>query len=131
MKEAVETVVAEKPKSGKVKEGTKPETAVDGAAVEKKKSVKLASNTKYRILSGVDAAKFRGQRQIVVKALQSLGEGFFTLEQIAAKCDGLISKTPVEASAKYHLGGLVADKEVETLTEAPAAATETAVEKAA
>ena len=128
MKEAtvVDNVVAEKPKATKTKNGDKVEK-VEGA-VKTPKAPKATTITKYRVLDGVDASKFRGQRQIVVKALQSLGTGFFTVAEIAAKCDGLVSKTPVEASAKYHLNGLVTDKEVEAIEEtvAPAASTEAA-----
>jgi hypothetical protein len=124
MKEATEKVVAEEPKKGKTKQGDKPETAVDGAQ-KKERTPRTPANVQYRILAGVDAAKFRGQRQIVVKALQSLGDGSFTAEQIAAKCEGLVSKTPVIASATYHLKGLVADKEVEQIVPAAPAAAET------
>jgi len=130
MKEATEQkvpVVAETPKTnGKVKEGTKvATTSVDGATAEPKAPrVPKQTNIRYSIRAGVDAAKFRGQRQIVVKALQGLqgeGDGKFSLEQIAAKCEGLVSKTPVEASAKYHLDGLAKSGEVVVFTEAPPA----------
>jgi len=118
MKEATvtENIVAEKPKSKKHKEGT-PDPAVKQAKAVTKA---IAKGSKYRILDGVDAGKYRGQRSIVVKALQSLGDGFFTLEEIASKCDGLVSKTPVEASAKYHLKGLQEEGAVE-IQEAPKA----------
>lgn len=138
MKEATEQIVAEKPKTnGKTKEGTKgATTTVDASA--KAPRVPKQAGIKYRIRGGVDPAKFRGQRQIVVRALQGLqgdGNGSFTLEQIAAKCDGLISKTPVEASAKYHLAGLVKNGEVEEVpvappTPAPTQAVESGAEQA-
>lgn len=127
MKEATTAVTAEQPKKPTIKEGTKPAgsvTAVDGAAGEAKAPrVITKTNSRYRILAGVDASKFRGQRNIVVKALQGLqgeGTGAFTLEQIAAKCDGLQSRTPVEASAKYHLTAMVKNGEVELIPEVPA-----------
>lgn len=131
MKEStvVEHVVAEKPKS-KTKKGTQVEGAAHVEGAEKKvRTPRVSATTSYRILDGVDAAKFRGQRQIVVKALQSLGDGSFTAEQIAEKCEGLVSKTPVVASATYHLKGLVADGQVEAITAEPAA--ETAAENEA
>lgn len=119
MKEAT-TVVAEEPKKvKKVKEGTAEAGAEKVAKVAK---VKTPKSVKYSLISGVDVATFRGQRAIVVKALQSLGEGFFSPEEIAAKCDGLQSKTPVLASATYHLKGLLEDGQVESQDVTPTAA---------
>jgi hypothetical protein len=110
MKEATEAVAVEKPKS-KSKVGTQVEGAEPTAM--KARGPRTTEDSKFRILDGVDAGKFRGQRQIVVKAIQSLGEGHHTIAQIAAKSEGLVSKTPVEASVKYHLNGLVQDGHVE------------------
>ena len=120
MKESTEnTVVAEKPKTTKHKEGNAAAGASPVEGATKTKTPRVPKNSKYRILNGVDAAKFRGQRQIVVKALQSLGEGFHSVDAIAAKCDGLVSKADVAASAAWHLKGLAANLEVEV--EAPPA----------
>lgn len=126
MKEAIQKdpVVAEKPKAAKTKEAT-GEVAEAKVAGEKKVRVpRVAKSAKFRLIPGVDPATFRGQRQIVVKALQSLGEGFFTPEEVAAKCEGLVSKTPVLASATYHLKALVTDGKLEIQeTVAPVAET--------
>ena len=126
MKEAtVETVVAEKPKTVKHKEGTAKE-ATAGASPEgvvKVKAPKVPKDTKFRILAGVDVAKFRGQRQQVVKAALSLGDGFFSAKEIASKIEGYTSKASVEDSALWHLKGLVANQEAEALiVEKPVAA---------
>ena len=114
MKEAIETVVAETPK--KIKKGTKVEGAESVEGEVKQRGPRVTDSTTYRLLSGVDETAFRGQRQIVVKALKSLGEGSFTADQIAEKCEGLVSKTPVAASAKYHLKGLAEEGKVEAVT---------------
>jgi hypothetical protein len=112
MKDAIveEAVVADKPKT---KKGTK--TEVEGAEPKEKKtrSAPKSKTGTFRLISGVDPTAFRGQRQIVVKALISLGEGSFTAADIAAKTEGLVSKTPIEASTLYHLRGLVDDGKAE------------------
>jgi hypothetical protein len=124
MKDAVETtpVTAEVPKTKKHKEATKPAatpvegaTAVEGVetAPKKPRVMKPRATSKYSLVAGVEATKFRGQRAIVISALQGLGKGFFTVAEVAAKCEGLQSKTPVEDSAKYHLDAMVKSGECE------------------
>lgn len=114
-------VVAEEPKT---KIGDKADTVVDAAAKEKKPRVQKAKVSTYRILDGVDVTKFNGQRKQVVTALQKLStdnpDASFSVDEIVASTEGLVSKTPVEASVLYHLKGLAADKHVE-VTEPPAA----------
>jgi hypothetical protein len=127
MKEATE-VVAEQPK--KTKTGTRADAAPKQEKPKASRVAKVTGTETYRILDGVDATKFRGQRQIVVKALQGLGDGAFSIDQIAAKCDGLVSKTPVEASVKYHLNGMITDGQV-TKTLVPPAEPEVSQEAAA
>lgn len=125
MKEATVGTVdaAEKPKTTKHKEGT-VKAPVDGASPEgvvKVKATKVPKDTKFRILAGVDITKFRGQRQQILKAALSLGDGFFSAEEIAAKVEGYNSKAPVVDSALWHLKGLVANQEAEAqITEKPA-----------
>ncbi len=133
---AAETAVeVEQPKE---KVGDKPEasTTVDSEAKAKRTAIPKDRST-YRILSGVDASKFNGQRQSVVKALQKLAaaEGedkSFSLESIVANVEGLVSKTPVEASVLYHLKGLVGNAQVEvTVVPKPEAKKEEKKEEAA
>ena len=117
-KTAVETtaVVAEEPKK---KEGTKPPTTtVDESQKKAPRTVARQENRLYRILDGVDASKFSGQRLAVVKALQKIAtergpEHKSALEYIVANTEGLVSKTPIEASVAYHLKGLVDNGQVE------------------
>ena len=114
--EVVEAVEVEKPKE-KVGDKVMTTTTVDGEAKAKRTAIPKDRST-YRILSGVDESKFNGQRQSVVKALQKLAaaEGedkSFSLESIVANVEGLVSKTPIEASVLYHLKGLVANAQVE------------------
>lgn len=110
----------------KTKVGDKPETAVD--AKEKKiRRTAVKATSEYRILDGVDASKFAGQRGHVVRSLQKLQaqdpDKHWTLAEIVANTDNLVSKTPVEASVSYHLKGLITDGQVVTKTpEAPAKA---------
>jgi hypothetical protein len=116
-------VAAEAPKT---KIGDKVETAVD--AKEKTPRVRTPKTAKYRILDGVDVSKFAGQRKQVVIAMQKLDSenpgASYSLDEIVSNVEGLVSKTPVEASVKYHLNGLVNDKQVEaTGVEAAPAAT--------
>lgn len=119
--EVAQEVASEQPKT---KVGDKVETVVDG----KSKAVRAPKVTTYRILDGVDAAKFSGQRKAVVLALQKLDAmnpgNAYSLEEIVQNVEGLVSKTPVEASVKYHLLGLVKDKQVEGSVPATPAATE-------
>jgi hypothetical protein len=119
MKEATvaETAVAEAPKT---KKGTKAETTTVEGAEPKTRKAAQPKNGLYRLIHGVSSADFRGQRQIVVKALESLGAGHHPVEKIVEKSDGLVSKTPVEASVKYHLRGLLEDGKVEEIVPAPA-----------
>jgi len=120
-----------KQKTGDKVETEKPKaatTTVDAPAKEKKEKAPKGTST-YRILDGVDASKFNGQRQCVVKALQKLAgeQGFdksFTVEEIVKNTEGLVSKTPVEASVTYHLKGLKGNQQVvETVTPVAAPAT--------
>lgn len=101
----------------KTKVGDKPETAVDAKEKKARKSPIKTSNG-FRILDGVDASKFAGQRGHVVRSLQKLQgqdpDKHWSLEEIVANTDNLVSKTPVEASVGYHLKGLVADGQVVT-----------------
>ena len=124
---AVATEIAtEKPKKTKTKVGDKAEATT---VVEKReKAVRTPRNITYRILNGVDVTKFSGQRAAVVRALQKLDSENsgtpVTVDQIVANVEGLVSKTPVEASVRYHLAGLVKDQQVEANNvEAPAAST--------
>ena len=120
------------------KAATTLEKVADGKATGADKSKpepkQPATVRKFRILDGVDSNKFRGQRKLIVVALQKLNvnnestkaDGF-TLEQITAEVEKgeekLISKTPVEASIKFHLNGMLKDKEVDEVNApAPAAA---------
>jgi hypothetical protein len=118
-----ETAVAEQPK--KSKKGNKDNTTVETAKVPREGAKAVGKASTFRILDGVDAAKFRGQRQHVVNALKKLGEGnpnaSFTIAQIAENCNDLVTKTPIDASIKYHLGFLVKDKEVQEIGAEPAA----------
>lgn len=112
-----ESVEVEVPK---VKIGDEePTTTVD---VKEKSTKPRASHlpkdtSKFRVLEGVEAAKFAGQRGHVIRALQVLQsenpEGYFTVAEIAARAEGLVSKTPVEDSVNYHLKAMVAEKMVE------------------
>ncbi len=117
-----ETVVADKPKT---KRGTQTEIgeAPSPAVAKAARKPKYAT---FRIKDGVDPAKFRGQRQIVAKTLKDLGDGFFTVADIAAKQEGLTTTTPIEASIYYHLKGMIEDGEVEG-TVAPTAAVNSVV----
>lgn len=122
-------VIAEEPKT---KVGNKEETTtIDGATAEPKekkpRAAKIKGTERYRILAGVDAQKFAGQRGCVVRSLQKLAseqgeENSFTLAEIVANVEGLQSKTPVEASVAYHLKGMVTDLVVEKIDDAPVAA---------
>lgn len=130
------TAVEEQPKqkTGDKVEAEAPKaastTVVDGAPKEKKVAAPKGIST-YRIFDGVDASKFNGQRQCVVKSLQKLAteqgsDKSFTVEEIVKNTEGLVSKTPVEASVTYHLKGLKGNSQVvETVTPiaAPAATT--------
>lgn len=122
-------VVAEQPrtKTGDKVETPKAETKVDAPAKERKPRNSVKSGS-FRILDGVDAAQHNGQRGHVIRALQKLAkekgaDKHFTLEEIVANTEGLVSRTPVEASVSYHLKGLADDGKVSVnLPEAPAKA---------
>jgi hypothetical protein len=123
-------VVAEQPKSktgDKVEKAETPKTTVDAPAKERKPRNSVKSGS-FRILDGVDAAAHAGQRGHVIRALQKLAQTkgadkHFTLEEIVANTEGLVSRTPVEASVSYHLKGLADDGKVSVqMPEAPAKA---------
>jgi hypothetical protein len=113
-------VAAEMPKT---KIGDKPETTVDS----KVKVARATKASRYRILDGVDISKFSGQRKLVVAALQKLDSqnpgASWPVDEIVNNVEGLVSKTPVEASVKYHLNGLASDMQVEATSDAPVSAT--------
>ncbi len=115
VEEAVE-VEQPKEKTGDKSEAT---TSVDKSE-KKERAPRTPKNVKYRILEGVDATKFIGQRGHVIKALQKLAgddaEAYFTAEEIAAATEGLVSRTPVLDSVTYHLKGMAKDGQVVTLT---------------
>jgi hypothetical protein len=123
-----------KEEKAKVKTGDKvPETAkttVDGTATEKgPRAPRAPKNVTYRILDGVDAAKFSGQKGHVIRAMQKLSETHgadkhFTVEEIAKHADGLVSKTPIEASVNFHLKSLVKDGQVSVKSPEPPAKVE-------
>ena len=122
MKDAVEhkektgtEVKAEKPKDAAT-------TTVEGAT--KTPKLRVVKNVKFRLLGGVDPAKFKGQRQIIVNSMLDLGEGEHSVENIAKKAGekGLQSKTPLEASAKFHLKGLAAEGAVQIVEQPMSAA---------
>ena len=118
-------------KTGTKVEAEEPKTTVDApaAATPAPKVEKVAvipTIKQYRLLDGVDVGKFRGQRAIIVKGMQKLAsergpDDSFTVADIVAYAEGLISKTPLEASVKFHLNGLVKDKAA-TFIEVPALA---------
>lgn len=116
----MEQVEVEQPKE---KAGDKVETAVDG--VKKERAPRAPKNVLYRVLDGVDASKFIGQRGHVIRALQKLAEdnseAFHSVEHIAAKTEGLVSRTPIIDSVTYHLKGLAKDGQV--VTSVPASET--------
>lgn len=121
-------VEAEKPKAAAT-------TSVDGATKERKPRQNVKSS-QYRILDGVDATKFNGQKGCVIKALQTLSakhgpDAHFSVEQIAAATENLVSRTPVDASVSYHLKGMVAKGEVAVKNPEPVAKEEKKAEKAA
>ena len=113
-------------------EAPKKTTVDTNATAEKpakeKKEPKAPTTRRYRLLDGVDVKSFKGQRAVVANALQELsaqgvGDGTFTVEQIVAQCgDKLVSKTPLEASAKFHLNGMIKDKQV-TVVDVPVTVT--------
>lgn len=126
MKEATEQIVAEEPK--KSKKGTAAKTEVEGAAKVKTTRThapRVSKDAKFRLLHGVDPKEFKNQRGIVLTALAGLGHGHFTVEQVASKTEGLVSKTPVEASTRYHLLALAKDGKVELLEPTPVVKDET------
>jgi hypothetical protein len=120
-------------KTGTLVETEEPKTTVDGETAEatvtkekKVKEVKVPVNIQYRILDGVDAMKFNGQRACVVKGMQKLlaergPDDSFTIPEIVAASEGLQSKTPLEASAKFHVMGLIKDGAVAKVEVAPLA----------
>lgn len=111
----------------RVKVGDKVEavnTSVDSPAKEKTPRVITPRNVKYRILDGVDASKFAGQRGHVIRSLQKLSathgsDAAFTVEQIVSHVEGLVSRTPIEASVKFHLAGMVKDGQVQQIVPEP------------
>jgi hypothetical protein len=125
-------VAVEEQEAPKTKVGDKPVTAVDGKeAKERKPRASKVSSQTFRILDGVDATKFAGQRGHVIRAMQKLDStnpgAMWTLKDIVDNTEGLVSKTPVEASVSYHLKGLVADGQVvASVIAAPAPAAEVA-----
>lgn len=115
--DVVEAVEAETPKAAT--------TVIDEKKAPKEKKAPAAQVTRrFRLLDGVEAKDFKGQRQIVVNTLLKLaagpGDGSSTVEEIVANAEGLVSKTPLEASVKFHLAGLIKDKQV-TVVEVPVA----------
>ena len=122
-------------KSGTKVEAEEPKTTVDAPASTTKEDKPKEDKPKavaptvrqYRLLDGVDASKFRGQRETIVKGMQKLAtergpDDSFTVADIVAYSEGLVSKTPLEASVKFHLNGLLKDKAVQ-LIEVPALST--------
>src|SRR5271157_1071830 len=103
-KHAKPTTEVEQPKE---KVGDKPAaTTVDKPAKERKpRAVKGIGS--YRILDGVDAAKFNGQRKVVVLTMQKLSasnpEGSFTVAEIVAAQEGLVTRDTLENSVEYHV----------------------------
>lgn len=121
-------VEAEKPKAAAT-------TAVDAPAKDRKPRQTVKDST-YRILDGVDGSKFNGQKGAVIKALQKLSkehgpDAHFSVAQVAAATEGLVSRTPVEASVGYHLKGMVSKGEVAVKNPEPVAKAEKKDEKAA
>jgi hypothetical protein len=122
-------------KTGTLVETEEPKTTVDGETAEvgantkapkAPKEVKIPVNIQYRILDGVDVTKFNGQRACVVKGMQKLlaergPDDSFTIPEIVAASEGLQSKTPLEASAKFHVMGLIKDGAVAKVEVAPLA----------
>ena len=123
-------------KTGTLVEAEEPKTTVDGEpaeatekvgkATKAPKEVKIPMNIQYRILDGVDVTKFNGQRACVVKGMQKLlaergPDDSFTIPEIVAASEGLQSKTPLEASAKFHVMGLIKDGAVAKVEVAPLA----------
>ena len=109
------TAVAEAPEAEKpkVKEGdANATTTVDTPAKEKKaRTSAVKDSTKFRILDGVDAAKFNGQRKCVVLALQKLAgntspETFHPIADVVSNTEGLVARVPVADSVRWHLKGL-------------------------
>lgn len=112
------TAVAEQPKT---KVGDKPEavakTKVDkpeGEKKERKAPVRRPKNVEYRILDGVESAKFSGQRGHVIRALQSLAkqhgpEKHHTFEQVVGATEGLTTRDTKENSVGYHLNLMIKD----------------------
>lgn len=109
-----QTADVEQPKT---KVGDQPTTAVD-AKEKKARKPSIKTSHSFRILDGVDPSKFAGQRGHVIRSLQKLAatdpDKHWSLDEIVANTDSLVSKTPVEASVAYHLKGLVADGQVVT-----------------
>lgn len=108
-------VEVEQPKE-KVGDKVEAKTQVDGAE-KKERAPRTPKNVKYRILDGVDASKFAGQRGHVIRALQGLSskhgaDAFHSAEEVAAATEGLVSRTPVLDSVNYHLKGMVKEGQV-------------------
>ena len=125
-KEGQENQTAVEVEQPKEKVGDKTEAAskteIDGA--KKERAPRTPKNTKYRILDGVDASKFAGQRGHVIRALQGLSQkhgadAYHTAEEVASATEGLVSRTPVVDSVTYHLKGMAKDGQVAVFTPEP------------
>jgi hypothetical protein len=105
-------------------EQPKATTKIDEPAKERKARVTV-KNATYRILGDVDAAKYSGQRGHVIRALQKLAkqhgpDKHFTVAEVAAATENLVSRTPVEASVGYHLKGMIGNEVTANIPPAPA-----------
>jgi hypothetical protein len=116
-------VIAEEPKT-KIGDKVEATTTVEKETKTRATAIKSSGST-FRLLDGVDESKFNGQRGHVVRALKKLHaahgqDKHFSLEEIVKNIEGLVSKTPVSASALYHLKGMAAEGQVAVNTPAPA-----------
>ena len=113
------SAVAEEPKAEQPK--TTVDTKEGSTEAKPAKVVKVKPNVRYRLLDGVEEKDFKGQRQVIVRSMKKLSEGpgdkTHTFNDIVAKSieEGLSSKTPLEDSTRFHLAGLVKNKQVMTV----------------
>jgi hypothetical protein len=110
---ASDEIVAEEPKE---KVGDKP-TVVDSK--EKKPRLSMPRGVQlFKLRDGVDANKYSGQRGHVIRGLQKLAtangtDKYFTIDEIDANTEGLVTRVDHKASVTWHLKGLVATQQAD------------------